>query len=451
MKGLYEDQELVAKKFEHWLNHTQTTTIGLWAGAGFGKSFMTKYLVDEVVVKNSNYTPVLTSMTHSAVAVLADFAGRGANTIHSVMGWIPKSNKETGETYLSTPRMRDPKADPRLTDQMLVFIDEAGLVGHYELALLLDECEVTGARVVFIGDNKQCYPVMREGQSLCVPAYDASEELLTLTIPKRVDEGDVIYKLSLAYRNAVDGGRQPKLETVLNKDGSGKGVRVVDDLEEYAYAAFEAGKRDGNVKNIKVLAFTNKRCLNLNRKIRKKVMSLSDPTPIVGEEMVANTAIPTATGDDILIRNNQLLIVKEVEKTDSYGLAGAFIVFETLVEGKLEEVEETVFVPASPGKLQSRLKQLAKEASYFNETNNESEAKERWRTFFSLKEGCADIRFTYAMTVNKAQGTTLKHVLVDLWDINTVWDHEQKVRLAYTAVSRATDYVTIEGELDEKQ
>ena len=178
-------------------------------------------------------------------------------------------------------------------------------------------------------------------------------------------------------------------------------------------------------------------------------MGLTDPTPIIGEEMVANTAIPTATGDNVLIRNNQLVFVKEVEKTDSYGLSGAFITFETLVDNEMVEVEETVFVPGSPGKLQDRLKQIAKEANWLKQNNSEAEAKERWRAFYSLKEGCADIRFTYAMTVNKAQGTTLKHALVDLWDINTVRDHEQKVRLAYTAVSRATDYVTIEGELDE--
>ena len=449
MQGLYEDQQKVAEDFEYWLNDTLITTFGLWAGAGFGKSHMTRHLVDEIVLKNSNYEPILTSMTHSAVAVLADFAGRDAHTLHSVMGWIPKSDKETGNTYLSTPRMRDPNCEPRLHSKMLVFVDEAGLEGHDELALLLAECELTGARVVFIGDNKQCFPVVREGQKLCVPAYDATETLATLTIPKRVDEGDMIYKLSLAYRRAVDGGRQPKLKTCLNTDGSGKGVRVVDDLEEYAYAAFEAGKRDGNMKNIKVLAFTNKRCLNLNRKIRKKVMGLTDPTPIIGEEMVANTAIPTATGDNVLIRNNQLVFVKEVEKTDSYGLSGAFITFETLVNNEMVEVEETVFVPGSPGKLQDRLKQIAKEANWLKQNNSEAEAKERWRAFYSLKEGCADIRFTYAMTVNKAQGTTLKHALVDLWDINTVRDHEQKVRLAYTAVSRATDYVTIEGELDE--
>ena len=442
---LYDDQKLVATKFENWLNNSSSTTAGLWASAGYGKSFMVKHLISEVVLNNSNYIPVLASMTHSAVAVLAKFTGMQVSTLHSYMGWLPLIDKDTGEETLSTPKMRKKKEPPRLTSNMLLIVDEAGLMGHDELALLLAECKETGARVLFVGDNKQCFPVIKDGQKLCVPAYDATECILNLTIPKRVDKGDMIYKLSLVYREAVDGGRQPRLKTLLNTDGSGKGVRYVDDLEEYAYKAFEVGKRDGNMRNIKVLAFRNSRCLKLNAKIRKKVMGLTDMTPIVGEEMVANTAINNATKDQVLISNNQMVIVKEVEKTESHGLQGAFILYEDL-EGNL--IEEAVFVPQSPERLQESLNKLKNEAKKLRSEGRDEESKERWRHFYHLKESCADIRFTYAMTVNKAQGVTLKHVLIDLDDINTCREREQRTRLAYTAVTRATDYVTIEGNLD---
>ena len=99
---LFDDQLLVAKEFEEWLNNTMEQTCGLFASAGFGKSFMAKYLIDEVIIKNSNYQPVLTSMTHSAVSVLTDFTGLTVSTLHSLMGWIPYVDKETGEEGLST-------------------------------------------------------------------------------------------------------------------------------------------------------------------------------------------------------------------------------------------------------------------------------------------------------------------------------------------------------------
>lgn len=440
---LMQDQQDAADKFEEWLSGSNETFAGLFACAGFGKSYTVEHLVKEVILKNSNYSPVLTSMTHSAVDVLSEMTGMAVVTLHSLMGWVPYVDKETGQEGLSTPAMRDPNAPPRTTSEMLIIVDEAGLMGHDEMRLLAEECAETGARVLFVGDHKQCFPVIKEHERLCVPAYEATECFLELTIPKRVDDGNVIFALSTAYRNTVDGARQPRLKTMLNKDGK-TGVRHVDDIEEIAYKAFAAGVRDGNIKDIKILAFTNKRCLTLNRKIRKKVMGLKDPTPIVGEEMVANTSIENSTHDAVIIRNNQRVIVKEVEKTIQSGLEGAFILYEDL-EG--EEIEETVFVPASPAKLASRLKELAFLAKGYKTNGKDDEAALSWRAFYALKEAVADIRFTYAMTINKCQGTTLHHALIDMDDIGICQNREQAARLAYTAVTRATTYVTIEGAL----
>ncbi len=442
---LYEDQQLALEQFDDWLNNSNETVCGLFASAGFGKSYSMKSLIDEVIIKNSNYNPVLTSMTHSAVGVLKDFTGLTVTTLHSLMGWIPYVDKETGEEGLSTPKMRDKSAESKLNANDILLVDEAGLTGHDELALLLAEATEVGFRILFVGDYKQCFPVVREGQRLCVPAFEYTKEhgtWLKLTIPKRVDEGDMIYKLSLAYRAAVDGAKQPNLQTALNK-GSNKGVRVVDDIEELAYRAFAAGIRDGNTRNIKVLAYTNKRCLTLNRKIRKKIMGHKDPTPTVGEEMVANTAITDVSGD-VIIKNNSLLTVTGVEKTTSHGLEGAFMQFN---DEDGEPIEEIIFVPSTPQKLLDRLKKLSHEAKAMKANGFEEESRMAWRSFFSLKEGCADIRYTYAMTINKAQGITLKHALVDLCDMDGCRDNEQKTRMAYTAVTRATDFVTIEGEL----
>ena len=442
---LKDDQKRAAARFEAWLTNSKETFAGLWASAGFGKSYTAKHLINEVILKNSNYIPIVTSMTHSAVDILSEFTGMTVTTLHKHMGWVPQIDKETGEGYISTPQMRDPNCEPKTKRGEILLVDEAGLMGHTECRLLKEECERTGLRVLLIGDHKQCFPVIKEDEEMCIPAYNMTECILELTIPKRTDLDNTIYKLSVAYRATVDGARQPKLQTALNKDGK-TGVRICDDIEEMAYAAFRAGVRDGNTDNIKVLAFTNIRCLNLNRKIRKKVLGHKSTIPVVGEIMVANSAITLSAGDDIMIRNNQLVKVVSVEETESFGLRGAFIQYEDLDGVAFEEI---VFVPASPQRLAERLKTLSSEAKGFAGNGFKEEASQNWRMFFSLKEGCSDIRYTYAMTINKAQGITLKHALVDLTDINSARSAEQAARLAYTGVTRATTYVTIEGSLDE--
>ena len=450
---LKEDQLLVAEKFEDWLLNGDQVCAGLFAAAGFGKSWIAKYLINSIIVDGSNYNPIVASMTHSAVAVLRDFVGRDVSTLHSIMGWVPTVDKETGEESISTPRDRDHNAEPRLPEGAILIVDEAGFLGHEELKKLLEEAAMTGARILFIGDHKQCFPVFKEGEKECIPAYDWVTDhglLLDLTIPKRVDEGDMIYKLSTQARLAVDGAKHPKPITALNLDGSKKGVRQVEDIEEMAKFAFLAGLRDGNTRNIKVLTFTNKRAISLNRKIRKNVLGYKDGYPRVGEEMVANTAIQNVSNEDVIIRNNELLIAKQVEPTESFGMKGAFVQFQQRDHlGDWVDVEEIVFVPEKPNTLLDRLKQLANDAKAMAANGFHEDSKATWRQFFGLKEGCADIRFTYAMTVNKAQGVTLKHALVDLTDINCCRSNEQKARLAYTAYTRPTHFLTIEGELDQ--
>lgn len=456
--SLYPDQLKAAEEFEYWLNSTSVQTCGLWASAGFGKSYSMQHMVNEVILKNSNYNPIICSLTHSACAVLSEFVGRDVATLHSTMGWIPYTDKETGEEGLSTPRMRDRGVEPRFRREDILLVDEGGLVGHTELRLLLEELSLTGARVMFIGDHKQCYPVTKEDEKLCIPAHDYTTQrgsVFELTIPKRTTDDDIIYKLALKYRQSVDGAPQPKLVTALNKDGR-TGVRVVEDLEDIAVPAFRAGLRDGDIRKIKCLCFTNKRALTLNRKIRKRVMGRKSPIPVVGEEMVANTSIQSIDGD-LLVKNNELLIVKSVEPTTSHGLEGSFIQFTRAtpvidMDGNEEypDVAEIVFVPATPQKLLDRLKKLSTEAKAFKANGFDADARKNWKAFFSLKEGCADIRFTYAMTINKAQGVTLKHALIDMGDISICQDPGQASRYAYTAVTRATHYVTIEGELDTK-
>ena len=435
MAGLMQDQQDAADKFQQCLNNTDTTFMGLWASAGFGKSWVAKHLIREIIMKRSNFRPVLASMTHSAAQVLSDFVGMEVNTLHATLGWRPIANKDTGEESIETPYMRDKEAEHVLKAGDILVIDEAGLLGSKEVALLKAECNATGARVLFIGDSKQCFPV----GDMCVPAYDITDFYLELTIPKRADKDNTIYKLSEQLRACVDGAKRPKLVTALNPDKSG--VRVVDDIEELAIMAFKAGVRDGYTKDIKVLAFTNERCLTLNRKIRKKVLGLSDPTPLVGEEMVANTTITQMDGEEVIIKNNQIVYVVSVEKTDSHGMPGAFIQFK---DEKGENIEGIVFVPASPSKLKTRLHQIAEEASEHREEKRDEQATAAWNKYYNLKEGCADIRFTYAITVNKAQGITLKHCLMDLTNIDVCGHKEQNARLAYTAATRPHTFLTIE-------
>ena len=436
--GLYPDQEQVAQDFEVWLESSSLDDVaGLWASAGFGKSHMVKYIVDLVNKCHKKHTVLLTSMTHSAVEVLEGLTGETVTTLHSAMRWVPAFNVKTGEEYLKTPKK------PSLADSgaTLMLVDEAGLMGHDEVKLLLDSAFACGVKLLLIGDHKQCYPVVKRNQKLCIPAYEATNTFFALTVPKRVNANDMIYKLSTKYRESVDGARQPNLRTLMNLDDPNKGIVVVDDIEEAAFAAFTRAKAGDYIRDVKVLAFTNNRCLRINKKIRKHVFGISDPAPFIGEELVANEHIehPLAGVNEALIKNNQRVIVEFVEDTEQFGIPGYWV--------GLEGIKEQVFLPRNVAAVKRRKQELANEANKLKAEGKQGAASDKWKQFYRIKKGCADLRNSYAMTVNKCQGRTLKHVLIDMYDLDTCRDAGQKTRLAYTGVSRATDVVEIEGEL----
>ena len=436
--SLYPDQEQVAEDFEVWLESSSLNNVaGLWASAGFGKSHMVKHIVELIKSDYPEHTILLTSMTHSAVEVLADLTNKTVTTLHSAMRWVPAFDTKTGEEYIKTPKESTLK-DSGVT---IVLVDEAGLMGHDEVKLLIDSARACGIRLLFVGDHKQCYPVVKKHQKLCIPAYEATNTFFKLTVPKRVDENDMIYKLSTQYRKSVDGDRQPNLRTVMNPDNSSKGIVVVDDIEEAAYDAFQKAKDGDYLNDVKVIAFTNNRCLRINLKIRKHVFGITDPTPFIGEELVANEHIehPLNEVNEALIKNNQRVVVESVEEAEQFGIQGYWL--------GLEGISEQVFVARNIEQVKRRKQELANEANKLKAEGKQSAASDKWRMFYRIKKGCADLRNSYAITVNKCQGRTLKHVLIDMYDLDTCRDRGQKARLAYTGVTRATDVVEIEGEL----
>ena len=440
--ALYEDQQLASDKFFDWLENDTSLVAGLWASGGFGKSHMCKHLID--ILKQLGVSLAVTSMTHQACEVLSGLTNLEVKTLHSTMGWIPKYDTKTGEEYLKVP---SEKKCPLIKSGVeFLLVDEAGLMASEQLDLLISRAKIAGVRLLFVGDHKQCYPVEKKKVANCIPAYDATDCYLELSTPKRVDEHDMIYKLCTAYRRTVDGARQPKLFTILNSDGSGKGVRVVDDIEEAAYKAFlktiEMGE---DVRKIKVLAFTNRRVIALNKKIRKNVFGIKDNRPYVGEEVMANTTIFDSLGENMLIRNNQILTVTSIEDDTQFGIAGWWLGMEDTIEKV--DIEEPVFVAAKWEHVDAKRKALVTKANMHKKAGQGNQARDCWMQYYRLKEFFADIRNTYAITINKCQGSTLKHALIDMDNISGCRSDEQAARMAYTGVSRPTCYVTIEGEL----
>ena len=61
-----------------------------------------------------------------------------------------------------------------------------------------------------------------------------------------------------------------------------------------------------------------------------------------------------------------------------------------------------------------------------------------------------DLRFPYASTIHKAQGSTFDEVLIDLGSFRVCDDPDVAARLLYVAISRAKHRVSFYGKLPKK-
>jgi hypothetical protein len=90
------------------------------------------------------------------------------------------------------------------------------------------------------------------------------------------------------------------------------------------------------------------------------------------------------------------------------------------------------------------LQNIANEANAFKKAGKYKESGQSWGKFWKLKAKYVDIKYAYAYTIHKTQGTTVQEIYINLKDIsNNVYDQELLHRLIYVAVTRAKTKVHI--------
>jgi superfamily I DNA/RNA helicase len=69
--------------------------------------------------------------------------------------------------------------------------------------------------------------------------------------------------------------------------------------------------------------------------------------------------------------------------------------------------------------------------------------RKKWFFFFSTKRLFVDVKYTFASTIHKLQGSTYKTVYIDLIDIENIKDKDLMYRLLYVAITRASEEIKV--------
>ena len=405
---LTEEQQAAIEKILEWIATNKTNFFVLKGSAGTGKSYCMRALASQ----GGNFA--YTAPTNKATKVLRESVITEdyqplCKTIYSLLGLTLGKDGEVKELK-ATKKFID------LSEFTAVIIDEASMISkqlfqHIEMAAIK-----SGARFLFLGDAAQLPPI-NEAYSKVWEIGDAAE----LTKVMRYD--NAILELATRLRDQVDAD-DPYTKLSPSNDG-------VEGIWREERSVFEAMIRDDAKKGLfsipntsKVIAWRNIRVLQFNEMIRNTIFSEPNtPAWTPGDRILFASAVKDENGfvlasvdDEGTVRNTAIEYLEtfkvwslEVELDDSR------VVYATALHAdSLPDYEEY---------LRFMLEEIR-------------EKKARWKDFWDFKEMFHDVKYAYAITAHRAQGSTYETAYVCWQDILRNSNKNEAYRCLYVACTR---------------
>lgn len=371
--------------------------------AGTGKTFLTK------VLSSALSKVVLTATTNKAVKEIKKAApSKDAMTIYSLLGLRMEQHED--ELRLTSG------GKSQAINYRFVFLDEAGMVPKV-LIPYIERAMRMGVRFLMIGDRKQVPPV---GERLS----DIWDSYPTVKLTKVLRHDNQILALATQVRTT-------KLSKVKWRTDKAKneGVWCLSGDSFYRKIKLYAERGFFNDNRAKAIAWRNVTVDELNHAIRLAIFKekIYDSKYLVGDRIVFTSPYTISKYQQCYVDDEGEILEVQVAPHATTGFKCYFLTVKLDI-GKhiikvIHEDSEEAF--------QSMLTDLSNIA-------RASRKREDWAKFWGLKESVAYIKYSYALTVHRAQGSTYLYAFVSISDILRNSNRGEAKKCAYTSLTRPT-------------
>lgn len=392
----------------------------LQGSAGTGKTTLATYLVNYFLAKFGKWDDskvYVTAPTNKALSILQGKIPAHKNllfnTVHSALKLQRQINSKTGVVkYI--PGYSKGKEPPFMNCQ-IAFIDECSMLNS-EIISYLDAFNFP---IIFIGDDKQLNPV----GELDTPIFNRNYPVFNLTEIIRQGEGNPIIDLSrdldMIWFN------QPKLVNEKGYIYSNDKPQIISNLADV-----------NGTDDLKYLAWTNVEVDTMNTLVREKIYT--KPSRIErGETLVFKEPY----GD---YWTNQEIRVRDLDITDrSFHTPNNRTKFN-----KMEWINPSIHkfkvylingnIPIIHEDSEKEFFEMKRDIA----TNCRSMNWD-WKGYYYFLEQFGNITYNHSISVHKSQGSTYKEAIINVGNINLNKNAEEKQRLFYTAVTRASDLLIL--------
>ena len=371
--------------------------------AGTGKSFMMKKLLE------LNLNLYFSAPTNKATAVLEAFIGEACKTTYSLLGL--RMEAEDDKLVLKVKSLpKDMGVNP------ILVIDEAGMIPKVVADIIKMVCKSKGWRAILVGDPAQLNPIGEERSE--VWDFAPKKWRVLLREVKRFD--NQLLKLSIAIRDRMK-NEEYESPIVDDHDADG-GIHVLPSRRSMLGLIGKLTLEDWD--SHKVVCWRNRTVDQYNKYIRNG-LGFSKQYEI-GERILL--ASPLVSGQSILAHTDEEFTVISVEDRN-FSYPEGTLACHSLA---LKDFEYRFYVPKDEGELQRllnmRVSQIHAASGY--------EKKKMWGDFWDLKNTFQSIRYGYALTCHRLQGSTVTNIFVDQSDILANPNALESFRCLYVAATR---------------
>jgi len=448
--------------------------------AGTGKTYMVNELI--TMIRNEFYKYGLvyvTAPTHKAVDVITSKIEYKSyiefKTIHS--GLQLQRRFMNGEAVYAKKRF-NPRYPPFPNGKLLI-VDEASMVGNKavegngaRLPGMLDLIEEFKDQmtIIYLGDRKQLNPV-NENDS---PVFTKGYPIVNLTEIKRQGEGNPIIHLShnlkLIWTKQEDVMMMDKQITKkVFSEEQGKELELTIIKKVMVGYTFTADRQKiisrlaatNGTTEYKYLAYTNEEVDAMNTAVRKEIYG--NPKKVeVGERIIFNAPYEEYMNNQEILVESCDVIVRRLEIPTSESVLQD-------IDGKLEIVNRVKMANNTRPQIDSGGKTIPtydifqckcylindnvvvvhedSEREYHDIIMDIQRKIDRegldYKAKYYFKEQVADITYAHAVTVHKSQGSTYEKVIINFPSIMINRNNEERRRMTYTAITRASDLVIL--------
>lgn len=416
--------------------------------AGTGKTFTSGRLQDWLLYAKK-LKVACSAPTNKAVQVckdLCDIADVNLvfSTIHKLLGL-----KEQYDYHGRLKFVPDPMNPPSLEGFNVLIIDESSMFDD-DLFRLINPFIEQGLKIIFIGDPAQIPPVNRND---CIPfqsRYQAQYKIGVVelrTIMRQANENPLLnFATQIREQRTQDNFDYPYEMNLKDDMGIIPIRREARDVIYRICDVYFANPIFAEYPDfMKVIAWRNVTVDAVNSVIRKLIYKQGTlPLLMPGEKMIADQPIKTLEKNTLTTNSEFKVLDYTIKSTRLVGKVGEDVVvrndfkyYETSIETMTDRGLRTYTLMILHEDELKKYNTDVEQLRIYAAQKQGPQRSDAWKAYYNYLNAFAKVKYNYAITAHKAQGSSYENCMMIEWDMYQNTRFHERNRIRYVAATRA--------------